>query len=498
MFCILSLYIFFLFFPMCLLFVPRAHLFLFSVCIIFSLYIFFFLFSFLCSILSLYIYFFCFLSCVPFSLCIYFFLFSLFYPNMDEEALLSLAFVLCMYNFTVQSRRRRIRQYKTRPINRGRRGFNYYDQMKLGDPQQFFKYTRMNVAVFEKLLTKVAPVIRRQNRSDGISAEHRLIITLQYLSQGTSMQNLAWTFQIGHTTVHKIIHETCRAIWNVLSPEYLKSPSTAAEWLNISHKFTERWNFPHCVGALDGKHINIRAPARSGSLFYNYKNTFSIVLLAACDSKYCFTLVDIGAYGSQSDGGIFRHSIFGQRREENDLNIPEATTLNGCSTRLPYFLVADEAFPLKSFIMRPYGGRNLTDTQRIFNYRLSRARQVIENTFGILVARWRILQTTINAKIENVDEIVKAVTVLHNHCQIELGNGENGENIYCPQGFVDTDDENGSWRDGQTSLRSVGRLSSNTAQRFLYSIRDSLAQYFISPHGAVAWQNNVINNGRLF
>lgn len=93
--------------------------------------------------------------------------------------------------------------------------------------------------------------------------------------------------------------------------------------------------------------------------------------------------------------------------------------------------------------MRPYPGKYLTDRQRIFNYRLSRARQIIENTFGILVARWRILKTTINAKVENIDNIVKAVVVLHNYCQSELSDSE-GTNIYCPSSYVDTDgEENG-------------------------------------------------------
>lgn len=164
------------------------------------------------------------------------------------------------------------------------------------------------------------------------------------------MQVLAWNFHVGLTTVHKIIHETCQAIWNTLSPTYLKSPSTTEEWLTIATGFNGRWNFPHCLGAIDGKHVNIQAPARSGSLYFNYTKRFSIVLLASCDSKYRFTSVDIGAYGSQSDGGVLKNSIFGQRLEAGDMNIPEAQNLPKSSVTLPYFLVADEVFPLNETI----------------------------------------------------------------------------------------------------------------------------------------------------
>ncbi|KAK5648160.1 hypothetical protein RI129_003052 [Pyrocoelia pectoralis] len=302
------------------------------------------------------------------------------------------------------------------------------------------------------------------------------------------MQTLAWTFNIGLTTTHKIVHETCQALWDVLSPEYLKSPESEEAWLDISEGFNSRWNFPHRLGSIDGKHINIQAPAKSGSLFFNYKKTFSIVLLASCDYKYKFTFVDIGAYGSQSDGGVFKRSIFGQRMEQADMNIPPEKPLPGTNVSLPYFFVADEAFPLTKFIMRPYPGKNLTHKQRVFNYRLSRARQVIENTFGILVARWRILKTSINAKVENIDNIVKAVVVLHNYCQTELSEQENI--IYCPQNFVDSDDEqSGGWRTEQDPLQSVGRLGANVTKRYIYSIRDALSNYFTSDQGRVSWQD---------
>lgn len=166
---------------------------------------------------------------------------------------------------------------------------------------------------------------------------------------------------MGLTTVHKIIHETCIAIWCALPPEYLKNPSTEYDWKNIANNFFDLWNFPNRIGALRGKHINIQAPPKTGSLFFNYKKTFCIVLMAACDAKYVFTLVDIGAYGSQSDDGIFKHSIFGERLQSKTLNVPLPAEIPNTDFQFPYVLVADEAFLLKEYIMRPFAKTNVTE-----------------------------------------------------------------------------------------------------------------------------------------
>jgi len=88
----------------------------------------------------------------------------------------------------------------------------------------------------------------------------------------------------------------------------LKVPQTEEEWINIANQFEAKWNFGNCIGAIDGKHVIMQAPARSGSCYFNYKKTHSIVLLAVVNSNYEFILVDIGDAGRQSDGGVFASS----------------------------------------------------------------------------------------------------------------------------------------------------------------------------------------------
>lgn len=117
--------------------------------------------------------------------------------------------------------------------------------------------------------------------------------------------------------------------------------------------------------------------------------------MAAVDAQYCFTFVDIGALGSESDGGVFGRSLFGKSLRNGTLNLPDNTCLPGTEVLSPYTFIADEAFPLCENLMRPFPGRELTIERRVYNYRHCRARRVVENAFGILAARWRIFGTRI-------------------------------------------------------------------------------------------------------
>jgi len=83
---------------------------------------------------------------------------------------------------------------------------------------------------------------------------------------------------------------------------------TSIKWQQIQLGFNERWNFPGCCGAIDGKHIVIKAHPSAGSEYYNYKGTNSIVLLGirVVDHNHCFSFIDVGSYGRNADGGVFQ------------------------------------------------------------------------------------------------------------------------------------------------------------------------------------------------
>lgn len=123
---------------------------------------------------------------------------------------------------------------------------------------------------------------------------------------------------------------------------------------------------PNCFGAIDGKHIMLKCPPNSESSYYNYKKQHSIVLMAVADYRYKFTLVDIRAYGSNSDGYIFADSEIGMSLKNSDLNLPkDIAALPGSNIMTHGFFVADDAFLLSTKIMKPYSGKQLSNKKNL-------------------------------------------------------------------------------------------------------------------------------------
>lgn len=208
-------------------------------------------------------------------------------------------------------------------------------------------------------------------------------------------------------------------------------------------------------------------------MYYNYKGYFSIVLQGIADANYRFTLIEVGAYGKQCDGGTFAESNVYQRLERKTLNIPDDETIPSTNIAAPFVLLGDDAYPLKRYLLKPYSRQLLTVEERIFNYRLSRARRCVECAFGIMVSKWRCLKTELQIDPEKVDIIVKCVCLLHNLIIDKEG-----------LGYQDMDFE--SVHDVPVSRRfnHYGRSANNA--------RETLKSYFVSRAGEIPFQYNVL------
>nr|XP_037286166.1 uncharacterized protein LOC119179199 [Rhipicephalus microplus] len=169
------------------------------------------------------------------------------------------------------------RRWQVRPLWMNRRVESEFFTLMLllmaGDREYFKKYYRMTPETFEELHSLVEePLTRMLVTRDPVPSKARLAITIRYLASGMYIQDVAMAFRVEISTAAGIIHFTCRLLWGVLQPVVLRyTIPTATRWQEIANDFCDKWNFPLCVGVVDGKHIQIQMPPHSGSLYYNYK-----------------------------------------------------------------------------------------------------------------------------------------------------------------------------------------------------------------------------------
>lgn len=299
------------------------------------------------------------------------------------------------------------------------------------------------------------------------------VFVYRFLATGDSYQTIAFSYRLGHSTVHAIVQEVCYAIINKLLRVYIPTPQKN-DWEHISQRFWTAWNFPNCLGALDGKHIEIVAPDNSGSNYFNYKKTFSVVLLALVDANYKLIAVDIGSYGKNSDGGIFANSRLGKQLENGTLQVPPNKNLPETDIVAPYIILGDSAFPLKTYLLRPFSQvQTLNDVEKsVFNYRHCRARRVVENAFGILAQRFRIYFRKINSKPGYIEKIILTTCILHN---------------YLRSNNVNIQEEGRSVDNNECILRNLPGQGGN-AQQEAFNTREIFTRFFNSEAGSVPWQ----------
>lgn len=184
----------------------------------------------------------------------------------------------------------------------------------------------------------------------------------------------------------------------------------------------------------------------------------------------------MGKNGRVSDGGVFRESSLAPAIAQNLLNFPEDRCLPGRQKKVPHVFVADAAFPLSERILKPFPFRNMSQEQRTFNYRLSRARRVVENAFGILANRFRIFLTSIALDEDKVQIITLACCALHNFLKKENPT------------YIDTNEE---YDKNYIIKFALAQQCGNRPKNSALEVRNEFMEY-VNNQGAIPWQNDMI------
>lgn len=288
---------------------------------------------------------------------------------------------------------------------------------------RFKKTFRISRETFLYILNRIRPVLEKQTvTEEPVSPELRLAICLYRLGRGDYYYTIAEMVGLGVSTVCSIVEEVSQALVDHMWSESVSCyrPESQEDFKKKMLDMEELWQFPCCWGAIDGCHIPIKCP--TGGLeackeYHNFKNFYSIVLMAIVDSHYRFVWGSCGFPGNSHDAVIFKSTDLWERIQGG--YIPEMGKSVGDVT-VPPLIVGDSAFPLCTWLMKPYTNAVLSPQQRYYNYRLSRSRMVTEGAYGQLKGRWRVLFRKCESTRDQVRTTTLACIILHNVC-IEQG-----------------------------------------------------------------------------
>lgn len=236
-----------------------------------------------------------------------------------------------------------------------------------------------------------------------IEPSKQIMISIWMLANMEGYRQISDRFNVTYSSVYRCFMRTCRAL-QCLSAEKIKWPTGA--WANeVMQGFEKIKGFPRVLGAVDGCHIEIKAPQEKYHplSYLNRKRDYSVILQAVCDHTLRFTDIVSGWPGSVHDARVFRNSPLYEASE---------ILFDGDSR-----ILGDAAYPLHRWILTPYKDNgNLTERHKKYNFVHSNTRQTIERAFGLLKGKWRRLRFLDNTKLEDIPTVITAACTLHNMC----------------------------------------------------------------------------------
>ena len=281
------------------------------------------------------------------------------------------------------------------------------------DDNRWLENFRMTKASVFSLTNLLRPHIEKQNTfyRMAIPPIVRVACTLFKLCQGASLLLCSEFFAIGVSTCSGIIRDVVKAINDELRHE-ISWPTGNRLQLNMA-QFRKFSGLPRIVGAIDGTHFHIRKPNHSPEDYFYFKSGgYTMACQAVVDRDRKFIDISVGMPGSTNDARQLRRSMLYQKATTTNLFNP-ANAIEGF---VPY-LVGDKGYPILPWLITPYrempnGRRSVQET--LFNRKLSRARSMVENSFGILKQTFRELHSASDLHVTLLPDVVVSCCILHN------------------------------------------------------------------------------------
>ena len=251
-------------------------------------------------------------------------------------------------------------------------------------------------------------LLQRDVEDHGRGSQLKVLIYVYWLAHGLSYRVVSSVFSVPRSTVHRIINKVARHKGNNLK-KVIHFPS--AEDLDaVGQGFGLLAGHPvfnNSVGAIDGCHVRIKPPQLHRLDYLNYKGFYSINMQAICDSEGRFLDIFVGYPGSVHDSRILKNSPF---------------YLAGQYPPTGYFLLGGGFYPCLDSPISPYKEPAIGAVQGRFNFCQSRARSIVERSFGIMKTRWRFtLFKALEVRPTFAPLVIATCAFMHNVC---LDNGD--------------------------------------------------------------------------
>ena len=274
---------------------------------------------------------------------------------------------------------------------------NYYNRVI---PVTYFRQQlRMNRETFDELLDILRDRIQRQDSRfrNCIPAEKVLAIGLHRLAHGIPYHVLGTSLNVGKSTAIEATQDVVGALYE-LRNEHIHFPETEEESLKSIATFRDLSRLPNIVGAIDGTHVRIIAPINNAADYYSRYQHYDFIIQAVADGQKIFLDFASGYPGSMHDARVLRNSTLFARAERREV-LTEPVSNTAGQPMGPY-LLGDSAYPISSWLIKPYPEGTRDPLEIRFNKELSSARVKVENAFGVLKNRWRIMLKRFDSSIE--------------------------------------------------------------------------------------------------